>query len=300
MLSQTLYDLMKIDTEFNSKLEKASLVEAEYAVNFANASTQDIGPLNRSYHEMHRSAFELSLLFSPRATKTPSLFGDYLLTLMSIVKMGQNYVFNLKNLIKNSNLKQSQVKRVDKIELNLAQIESLLNSLEEELQSSLSLYVENNTPPSKKDISRYNKTLLKIRRTYYRMQSKIHKLEEHFDFSKNSYRTYEPLMRLMRSRFVESHTGISSRALRYKEYISSILKDSGRYATVVYDVEKRPTLNRKNQLDLEDTLFIMNYNLPREVVAKHVQLLRAIPPAILSSQDDYIKMKPLKMGLAGQ
>ncbi|GEM_PF-2690658 len=294
MFSETLYNRMKFDKEFNESMEKASHVEYEYFTKFMGGERPDPTPLNRSYYELHKSAFELSILFSPRAAKVPAHTGDYLLTILGIAKMGQCYISNLRRLINTSNLKGSSVKRIDKMHLSFNHMQSLFESMEMDVQSALDRYLSTGTPLSRADVSRYSKGLLRIRRAYFRMRSKVHYMEHHFNFSAGIYDKYEPLVRMMRSQYATGQkTAVFSQSVEYKEYAKSILQESNNYLNAVYDLDsKRARCKRRDYVDLENTAFIVNYTMPRDAVLKHVLLLRSLSPAAFFNNDELIRTQP--------
>ncbi len=296
MLSETLYKRMMLDREFTSSMTKASSAESEYATRWASGEKPEPAPLNMAYHDYHRSAFELSLLFSPRAARTPSFTGDFLLTVMSIVKMGKVYVSNLKQFISNSNLKKSNVKRLDKVGLNLNQMLEMFDTLEADVQSSIDAYVASGKGPEKSKISSYSKSLLRVRRSYFRVQGKLQTIEKHLDFSAGAYQSYEPLIMLVRS-----HQGSRSKKASYSptkdysEYMGALANDANAYLEAVYNYDTaRSKHKKKDYIDMANTAFIASYKLPRDAVVRHANALRNINPTLIYAEEDITKLKPVQ------
>ncbi|MCX8206143.1 MAG: hypothetical protein N3H30_02845 [Candidatus Micrarchaeota archaeon] len=295
MLSEEIYRKMKLDREFNTSLSKANMVEAEYSQKFVQGIRPDLGDLNRAYHALHKSAFELSMLFSPRATVTPPRQGDFLLTIMTIAGIGQAYIGNVISLIERNGIRNPSVKRVDKLLSNFRQMQEIFTGLEADVRQSLDAYISRGEHPSRDRISRYSKDLLRLRRAYFRVRAKLNALEKSVDFSGYEYRHYEPLVMLMRSQH-QTHArkqAAPATTGEYKEYVRSLLQESNSYMNAVFDFDaRRARHKRKDLLDIENAKFIASYKLPRDAVVRHAEFLKSMNPTVFFTEDEFHRIRP--------
>lgn len=294
MLSEEIYRKMKLDREFNICMSRANQLEAEYSQKFVQGMQPDVADLNRAYHLLHKSAFELSILFSPRATVTPSRHGDFLLTIITISSIGRAYATNMISLIEKGAINSGVVKRVDKLLLSFKNMQSKFMELEADAQKLLEMYISSGAQVPKEKISYYSKSLLQLRRAYFRVRAKSSLLEKSFDFSGYVYSHYEPLMILMRSHQPPSRKpSVSATTEEYKEYVRSLLEESNSYMNAVFDFDmRRAKHKRKGSLDIETAKFIVSYKLPRDAVLRHAEFLKSMNPAVFFTEDEFTKIRP--------
>ena len=294
MLSETLYNKMMLDKEFMSSMNKVSIAMSGYAGCDESEKEHQGARLNSAYNDYHKAAFEVSLLFSPRASRVPSVIGDFLLTVASIAKIGKHYLGNLNEIISNSNLSKSGVKRLDKVMSNINQMLIQLDNLDAEVSSSIDVYINTGKPPERQKISAYSKSLLRIRRSYFRVHNKLGALEKHLNFSSCTYKPYEPLVMMLRSQQgPRARKGSFSSARNYSEYMGMLSGNAAKYVEQVYNFEAivRSRGKRKENMDIANTAFIVNCKLPREVALKHANALRSLHPSIIYGEDTTIAQK---------
>ncbi|MEM0438234.1 MAG: hypothetical protein QXU54_02945 [Candidatus Micrarchaeia archaeon] len=294
MLSEEIYRKMKLDREFNACLSKTNQVEADYSQKFVQGIRPDVADLNRAYHSLHKSAFELSILFSPRATVTPSRQGDFLLTIITISSIGRAYAANVISLIEKGPVNRNAVKRIDKLLLNFKNMQSKFTELEADARKLLDAYLSGGAQIPKEKISYYSKSLLQLRRAYFRVRAKASLLEKSFDFSGYAYSHYEPLMILMRSHQpAPRRQSVSAATEEYKEYVRSLLEESNSYMNAVFDFDtRRAKHKRKDSLDIETAKFIASYKLPRDAVLRHAEFLKSVNPAVFFTEDEFMRIRP--------
>ncbi|MEM3364565.1 MAG: hypothetical protein QXS93_03590 [Candidatus Micrarchaeia archaeon] len=293
MLSETLYKRMMLDKEFISSMTKAYIAGRDDNCSSAAGDCISLTEKNIALHKYHRSAFELALLFSPRASRTPSFIGDFLLTIASIAKLGKTYISNFRWLISISDFKKSRVKRLDKVNISLSQMQEMLETLEADVQSSIKDYISSQEVPDRQKISYYSKSLLHIRRSYFRIQKKLEMLEEHLNFSGGAYKPYEPLVML-----AYSHQG--QRGRKSQQATPSFLSEltgwlersnPSQYLEAVYAYDTICSRQkRKDSLDIARTAFIFNYKLPRDAVLKHVDAIRNFSPELIYAESDTTRL----------
>ncbi|MCX8200060.1 MAG: hypothetical protein N3G76_01170 [Candidatus Micrarchaeota archaeon] len=290
MLSETLYKRMMLDKEFISSMAKVGAVRQDSPTK-GTGQSELAAAQNIAFHDYHKSAFELSLLFSPRASRTPSLSGDFLLTVISIAKLGKAYLSNLGGFISTSDLKKSGVKRLDKVNLSLSQMLKMLEVLEKDVQSSIDEYITSGKAPDRKKISYYSKLLLRIRRSYFRVQKKLQSIEKHLCFSRTEYQPYAPLVMLACSHQGQRNKrplcaqpsslngAIALQQIPASEYIEAVYA----YDTVC------SRQKRKEHLDIAKTSFIASYMLPRDAVVRHVQALKNLDVGLVYGEGSSVK-----------
>ncbi len=245
MLSETICNKLVMDEEFNHTVKHTAIAERDH---IAQSSAKRKAVLNRAYHNLHGSAFELSVLFSPRAAKKPSSIGEFLVTLLSISRLGKVYLGNMLNLM-NTMKSKSPFKRIDKLKIGLMNTIELLDDIDGKVQKSLEDYLQGRFLDDKSKISKYSKSMLKVRRSYYKVKFKIKLLNDCFDFSSIEYRTYAPLMQ-----FVRFHANPSSISMP-----NSVVLDA---------VANKPKSKRKEAVDKENTAFILKHGLPRKLAVR--------------------------------
>lgn len=253
MLSETICSKLAMDSEFNNHIKAVFITERDF---FAQSLTKKArskltkskSDLNRAYHDLHRSAFELSVLFSPRAARTPSFMGEFFVTLLSISRLGKVYLSNMLNLI-NTMKSKSPFKRIDKLKIGLENTLDLLDKLDEDVQQSLDEYLSGAQFNNRKKISEYSKCMLRVRRSYYKIKFKISLLNDCFDYSSLDYNTYGPLMQ-----FVRFKSNPSLKSLHSPVVMEAVLN--------------KPKSKRKEDVDKQNTSFILKHGLPRKLATR--------------------------------
>lgn len=233
MLSETLYKKLLLDDEFNACLEQA-------------IASSDKNKQARIYHDLHKSAFELSVLFSPRAIRVPSAMGDFLVNVIGLAQLGGHYLSNTLNLCETAAGKPS-VRRFDKLKVSLSTMVNIFSRLENDAKQRLDEYLTEGKTPSRAKISEYSKNLLKIRRSYFKVRPKLNAVQDDLNFSEYNYVPFKSLVMLVDSRRKNSLS-------RPASYVSA--------------ASRSPCSKRKDVRDKEDAAFIAKHGLPRHIAGK--------------------------------
>ncbi|MGC8924342.1 MAG: hypothetical protein ACP5KJ_04085 [Candidatus Micrarchaeia archaeon] len=251
MLSETIYKRMISDEEF---LRQA---ETTYALQLECNSSDDKNMLNRAYSELHRIAFELSVIYSPRVLSKQVMVGDFMVSLMTASKIGKVYFSQFFERMKNADTKKTGIKRIDKLEGSIHKIMKILDEIESSVEGSLKEYAYNGKEPAHKFMLEQNKRMLNVRRTYFRIINKVREMEKHIDFTGSDYECYEPLLKLLQAS-VRSNTKVMG--IGGTNNISEVAHPDA----IIYSNTKK----KKMYVDKDNTNFILKYSIPNSMVKK--------------------------------